>query len=313
MNASLSSPSVLRAVMRRHGFTIRKALGQNFLTDSGVLHDIVEAARAGLKPGDPSGAIEVGPGLGTLTQALAEGGFTRVAAVEKDPRLIPVLRDTLGEYGAVEVVCADALRMDWDGLLDSFPSGTPVRFVANLPYYITTPLVMRVLEMSGRIDLAVVMVQREVAERMAADSGKEYGALSVAVQYYSQPDILRTVSPDCFYPVPEVESAVIALRPRRLFAHSPEQTERFFRIVRAAFAHRRKTLANSLAAEFPGVPKEAAVRWLGRMGIDAGRRGETLSLYDFARLTEDAPEVFGPAALRPAPQRGNSRQDGERP
>lgn len=288
MSERLYQPSVVRAVLRRHGFTIKKGLGQNFLIDAHILDDIVEAALVAGTGSGPRIAVEVGPGVGTLTQALLEGGFDRVIAVEKDRALIPVLRDTLQSYGGLEIVLADALKLDFQSLLQHVPEQATLCFVSNLPYYITTPLIMRILESSLPFSALVVMVQKEVAERIVATpGGKDYGALTVAVQYYSQPEIIASVSPTCFLPPPTVESAVIRLRIKGDWLNVDRKL--FFRIVRAAFGKRRKTLTNALASEFP-LAKSELSNWMAVADIDGRRRGETLGIREFATLAETCPE-----------------------
>ncbi len=287
MSERLYQPSVVHAVLRRHGFTMKKGLGQNFLIDAHVLSDIVEAALVADAGSGPRVAIEVGPGIGTLTQALLEGGFDRVIAVEKDRALIPVLRDTLQSYDGLDLVLADALKLDFRSLLQNVPEQATLCFVSNLPYYITTPLIMRILESSLPLSALVVMVQKEVALRIAAaPGGKDYGALTVAVQYYSQPEIIASVPPTCFIPPPNVESAVIRLNITDDWLNVDRNL--FFRIVRAAFGKRRKTLTNALASEFPFEKSELS-DWLTAAGIDGRRRGETLGIQEFATLAEKYP------------------------
>lgn len=250
-----------------------KKLGQNFLISPSVLSAIVDAA--GLNPDQT--VLEVGPGIGTLTQGLAETGC-QVVAVELDKRLIPVLGKTLEGYDNVRIVHGDVLKLD---LVQAV--GAPrFQLVANLPYYITTPIILKMLEERLPVDRLVTMVQLEVAQRMVAKpGGKDYGALSVAVQYYSEPHIVREVTPDCFYPAPAVTSAVIRCDIRREPPVDICDERLFFRIVKASFGQRRKTLNNALKAT--GNPDIAA--WLTRAGIDGNRRGETLSLAEFAALT----------------------------
>ncbi len=250
-----------------------KKLGQNFLISPSTLQAIVHAA--GLGPGDT--VLEVGPGIGTLTQGLAETGC-QVVAIELDKRLIPVLAKTLDGYDNVRIVHGDVLKLD---LLQTV--GAPrFQLVANLPYYITTPIILRMLEERLPIDRLVTMVQLEVAERMVAKpGGKDYGALSVAVQYYSEPSIVMEVPPNSFYPAPAVTSAVIRCDIRKKPPVEITDERLFFRIVKAAFGQRRKMLSNALRAT--GASDIPA--WLERAGIDGNRRGETLSLQEFAALT----------------------------
>lgn len=291
MSERLYAPSVARKVLDRHGFTIKKSFGQNFLIDGTVLDDIVEAAHGGDEafPGTKV-AIEIGPGLGTLTQALAESGFRPVIAIEKDRHLLPLLADTLADYPDVHVVQGDALDVDLPALLKGLLSPeeavqASLRLVANLPYYITTPLIMRVLEARWPLHSAVVMVQKEVARRIVATPGtKDYGALTVAVRYYSQPALVRVVSPGCFLPNPGVDSAVVRLLMREDPFAPDVPRELFFRIVRAAFGQRRKTLTNALRAEFTELSRDDVDRWFAMALIDGMRRGETLSSEEFAQL-----------------------------
>ncbi|MCY0876241.1 MAG: 16S rRNA (adenine(1518)-N(6)/adenine(1519)-N(6))-dimethyltransferase RsmA [Firmicutes bacterium] len=291
MSEPLYTPSVARKVLERHGFVIKKSFGQNFLIDRHVLDDIVEAAMEGDEPGrSHKVAIEIGPGIGTLTQALAESEFQPVIAIEKDRHLIPLLADTLADYPHVHVVSGDALEVDFTELLSPFIETSALaqaslRLVANLPYYITTPLIMRVLEARWPLHSAVVMVQKEVAKRMVASPGtKDYGALTVAVRYYSHPTLVRIVSPGCFLPNPGVDSAVVRLLIRDEPVASDVPRELFFRVVRAAFGQRRKTLANALRSEFTELSRDDVDTWFADAGIDGVRRGETLSMEEFVQL-----------------------------
>lgn len=263
-------------ILRAFGIHTSKRLGQNFLVDEGVVDRIVAAA--GIRPGDA--VLEIGPGIGTLTQALAEAGAT-VVAVELDARLVTVLGQTLAGYDNVRVVHGDILKTD----ISREMATAPYKVVANLPYYITTPILMQLLEQRLPVSTLVTMVQKEVAERMvAAPGGKDYGALSVAVQYYTAPEIVFTVPPQSFIPSPAVESAVIrcAVRGEPPVAVADEKA--FFRVVKAAFAQRRKTLANALKAA--GLTSAEAGAILAAAGVDGGRRGETLSLAEFAAVAD---------------------------
>lgn len=286
MKERLYHPTVLRALMQRHEFAARRSFGQNFLIDKNALEDIVAAAG---DPAECAAVVEIGPGVGTLTQALAEAGFPRVIAIEKDPRLLPVLEETLADYEPVRVVQGDALALDFRFLLEhgdpGIPKGRHLRLVANLPYYITTPLIMKALESDVVFERFVVMVQKEVALRMIASPGTpDYGALSLAVQYYAWAKVVRTVTPGCFFPQPTVDSAVVLLRTKPVAERPWHDASEYFRIVRGAFGRRRKTLVNALAAEFSELAKPTIGEWLKAAGIDPARRGETLAAEDFAAL-----------------------------
>lgn len=286
--ADIATPNRTKDIIRKHNFTFKKSLGQNFLVDKNILDKIVAAA--GLT--EAKGALEIGPGIGALTERLArEAG--RVAAIEIDNRLIPILRDVLADYGNVSVVHADVLKTDLHRLWEEQFSGLEgVSVVANLPYYVTTPIIMKLLEEGLPLESIVVMVQKEVAERMAAKpGGKDYGTLSIAVQYYCEPELVCVVPSGAFIPAPNVDSAVIRLRRRAEPAVAVSDEARFFRVVHAAFAQRRKTLGNNLAA-LAGKERKAELGELLRSrGIEPERRGETLSLQEFASLTEALSEA----------------------
>ncbi|MFZ5822726.1 MAG: 16S rRNA (adenine(1518)-N(6)/adenine(1519)-N(6))-dimethyltransferase RsmA [Bacillota bacterium] len=275
----LSNPSVLKQIMAAHGIRPQHRLGQNFLTDGRVLRSIVEAVELG--PEDL--VLEIGPGLGTLTQQLARAAG-RVLCIELDRNLVGILKETVQqEHPNVEVIQGDAGQVDLHKLLtERLPVGQRAKVAANLPYYITTPLVMRLLEEELPLDQIVVMVQKEVADRMVSPPGsKEYGALSVAVQYYTEPRIVTKVSRGAFLPPPDVESAVVGMRIR---PEAPVAAPRkgFFRVVKVAFGQRRKTLSNALTGLH--IDKQTVLKALELAGIDANRRGETLSLEEFAAL-----------------------------
>jgi len=263
----IASPRRTKEIINKYGFTLKKSLGQNFLIDQNILGKIVGAAQLD----STRGALEIGPGIGALTQQLAkEAG--KVAAIEIDQRLIPILEDTLAPYANVKVVHGDVLA---------------ISVVANLPYYVTTPIIMKLLEERLPLENIVVMIQKEVAERMAAKpGGKEYGSLSVAVQFYCEPELVCIVPQTVFVPQPNVDSAVIRLKVRSKPAVDVKDAKHFFDVVQASFAQRRKTLANNLLARF--YTKETRGQMeavLARCGIDPTRRGETLSLEEFARLS----------------------------
>lgn len=270
---TIAQKEVTLHILKRFGIRMSKKLGQNFLIDEHVVNSIVAAAN--IQPGDA--VLEIGPGIGTLTQGLAEAG-ANVTAVEIDRRLLEVLSKTLEGYENIKVVHGDILRINIAETM-----GVPkYKVVANLPYYITTPIIMGLLEARMPIDVLVTMVQKEVAQRMVATPGtKDYGSLSVAVQYYTKAEIMFIVKPDSFIPPPSVESAVI--RCTVLDKPPVDVNEKiFFRVVKAAFAQRRKTLLNTLKTT--GVPAETLKTILDAAGIDGTRRGETLSLDEFAAL-----------------------------
>lgn len=282
MNASIpviADPKVTRHILSAFHLRASKRLGQNFLVDAGVVRAIVDAAD--LSPADT--VLEIGPGIGTLTQGLAESG-ARIVAVELDKKLPAVLAETLKGYDNVTVVPGDILKLDILRILN-LGAGERFKVVANLPYYITTPILMALLEQHLPIERMVTMVQKEVAVRMTARPGsKEYGALSIAVQYHTDAHIVMDVPPRAFMPAPEVTSAVIACRVRETPAVRPSDEKLFFRLVRAAFGQRRKTLLNALTGA--GLTKELCRAGLAAAGIAESLRGEQLSLADFARLSD---------------------------
>lgn len=284
-----------RELLARHGISAKKSLGQNFLTDANILNRIVSAAQLG--PRD--GALEIGPGIGALTEKLAQAAG-RTVAVEIDGRLLPVLEEVLAPYDNVEVVHGDILKIDLHGLVERHFAGVErLVVVANLPYYITTPILMRLLEEKLPIRRMVVMMQREVAERLDASPGtKDYGSLSIAVQYYCETDIVFGVPRTAFIPQPNVDSAVVSLTLRERPPVSVESEEFFFEVVQASFAQRRKTIFNNLLARYfgkagkpkgtggdPNRGKELLLGALQDSGIDPARRGETLTMEEFARLS----------------------------
>lgn len=277
----IASPQVTQHILNRFKLRADKKLGQNFLIDENVVHQIVAAAE--LSEADT--VLEVGPGIGTLTQGLAESK-ARVVAVELDTRLLPVLATTLNGYDNVRVVHGDILKVNIMEVIGA-PS---FKVCANLPYYITTPIIFALLEKRLPMERLVAMVQKEVAERMAAQpGGKEYGALSVAIQYYTEPKIAFIVPPTSFIPAPAVDSAVIVCKRREKPPVEVCDEGLFFRVVKAAFSLRRKMLSNSL--KNMGIKSEQVVKWLELAGVDGKRRAETLSLEDFAKLTNSFNEA----------------------
>lgn len=277
----IASPQVTQHILNRFKLRADKKLGQNFLIDENVVHQIVAAAE--LSEADT--VLEVGPGIGTLTQGLAESK-ARVVAVELDTRLLPVLATTLNGYDNVRVVHGDILKVN---IMEEV--GAPsFKVCANLPYYITTPIIFALLEKRLPMERLVAMVQKEVAERMAAQpGGKEYGALSVAIQYYTEPKIAFIVPPTSFIPAPAVDSAVIVCKRREKPPVEVCDEGLFFRVVKAAFSLRRKMLSNSL--KNMGIKFEQVAKWLELAGVDGKRRAETLSLEDFAKLTNSFNEA----------------------
>lgn len=270
----IASPNVTQHILNRFKLRADKKLGQNFLIDHTVVQRIVEAAELS----DKDTVLEVGPGIGTLTQGLAESK-AKVVAVELDKRLLPVLDTTLAGYDNVRIVNGDILKVD---IMDEV-GHKDFKCCANLPYYITTPIIFALLEKRLPMERLVAMVQKEVAERMAAKpGGRDYGALSVAIQYYTVPEIAFIVPPESFIPAPNVDSAVIVCKRREKPAVAVEDEAMFFRVVKAAFSLRRKMLNNSL--KNMGINSSECAAWLERAGVDGKRRAETLSLEEFASL-----------------------------
>ena len=275
----LSSHRATKDVVEKHGFKFSKSLGQNFLIDDNVIDRILAGAR--LSEGDK--IIEVGPGIGTLTREMGKVA-DKVVAIEIDKTLIPILRETLGEFDNIEVVNQDILKVDVETLVKEKLDGGPVKLVANLPYYITTPIVMKFLEEDIPVTDIVVMVQKEVADRMnAVPSTKDYGALSVAVQYYCDTEIVAKAPRHMFIPQPNVDSTVIGLHVREEQIYHVDNEDIFFKNVKASFGQRRKTLLNSLGG-LGFLSKDQIKEALKEANIDEKRRGETLSIEEFATL-----------------------------
>jgi len=280
--AYLGDPARTIEVLQKYNFNFQKKFGQNFLIDTHVLDKIISAANIT----KDDFVVEIGPGIGTMTQYLCEAA-REVCAIEIDKNLIPILADTLSEYDNVEVKNEDCLKVDIKKLADEKNGGKPIKVVANLPYYITTPIIMGLFESGTPIESITIMVQKEVADRMQEGPGsKEYGALSLAVQYYSNPKIVANVPENCFMPRPKVGSAVIKLTRHETTPVDVDDEKLMFQIIRASFNQRRKTLANGLnnAGGF-GLSKEQIQESIEKLGVPATVRGETLSLEQFAKLS----------------------------
>lgn len=282
--ANLGIPQNTIEIIQKYQFRFQKKFGQNFLIDTHVLDKIISSA--GITKDDC--VLEIGPGIGTMTQYLAENA-REVVAVEIDQALIPILEETLGSYDNVTVINEDILKVDINKIVEKKNAGKPIKVVANLPYYITTPIIMGLFESQVPLESITIMVQKEVADRMQVGPGtKDYGALSLAVQYYAEPEIVANVPPNCFMPRPNVGSTVI-----RLTRHSEPpimvKDEKFmFTLIRASFNQRRKTLVNGLSnAKIAGVTKESVAAALEHMGLSATVRGETFTLEQFAKLADE--------------------------
>ncbi|MEG1294583.1 MAG: 16S rRNA (adenine(1518)-N(6)/adenine(1519)-N(6))-dimethyltransferase RsmA [Clostridium sp.] len=282
MRMDLGNPSNTIEVIRKYGFAFQKKYGQNFLIDANILEKIVESA--GITSEDC--VLEIGPGIGTMTQYLADRAG-KVIAVEIDNKLIPILEDTLNEFDNVIIINKDILKVDIKQLTEEYNEGRPIKVVANLPYYITTPIIMGLFESGVPIDNITVMVQKEVADRMQVGPGsKDYGALSLAVQYYAKPCIVANVPPTCFIPRPNVGSAVIRLTRYSEPPVDVKDKDLMFKLIRASFNQRRKTLQNGLnnSPEI-SASKEKIVEAIEKMGLPQAVRGETLTLKQFAELS----------------------------
>lgn len=280
--ADLGKPQNTIAVLQKYNFNFQKKFGQNFLVDMRVLDKIIAAAEIT----ETDFVLEIGPGIGTMTQYLCEHA-REVVAVEIDRNLIPILADTVGGYQNVEVLHDDILKVDIGRLAQERNQGNPIKVVANLPYYITTPIVMGLFESHVPIESITIMVQKEVAERMQAEPGtKDYGALSLAVQYYAKPEVVAYVPPNCFIPRPKVGSAVVRLTKHREKTVQAQDEALMFQIIRASFNQRRKTLVNGLH-NAPGLAlgKEQVASALEKLGISPNVRGEALTLGQFAELS----------------------------
>lgn len=279
--ATLGIPQNTIEILKKYNFVFQKKYGQNFLIDTHVLEKIIRAASIG----SDDVVLEIGPGIGTLTQYLCENA-RQVIAVEIDDMLIPILGETLKDYDNVKIVHNDILKVDVNEIVSEYP-GSSIKVVANLPYYITTPIIMGLFESGVPIDSITIMVQKEVAERMQAKPGtKDYGALTLAVQYYADAKIIANVPPNCFMPRPAVGSAVINLVKHKEKRYDVKNEDMLFRIIRASFNQRRKTLQNGLnnAANLP-YTKQQIAEAIEKMGLPAAVRGEKLSLEQFVELS----------------------------
>ena len=277
---NLTSPKVVKDIIRKHGFQFSKRLGQNFLIDQNVLVKIVKGAN--IKEED--GVLEIGPGIGTMTQMIAEQA-DQVLAIEIDSSLLPILAETLDKHPNIQIIHGDILKLPLKDILYDQFKDKRIKVVANLPYYVTTSIIMKLLEEELPIESITIMIQKEVAQRInASPGGKDYGALSIAVQFYAQPHIITTVPPSVFMPVPRVESMVIRLDLLKKPRVEVSNRGLFFNLVKAAFGKRRKTLLNALSSGTLGIEKKSMEEILNDIGIDGQRRGETLSLQEFADI-----------------------------
>ena len=285
---TLGNPQNTIEVLQKYEFNFQKKFGQNFLIDTHVLDKIIAAAEIT----KDDFVLEIGPGIGTMTQYLACAA-REVAAVEIDKALIPILEDTLSGYENVTVINEDILKVDIKALADEKNGGRPIKVVANLPYYITTPIIMGLFENHVPLESITVMVQKEVADRMQVGPGtKDYGALSLAVQYYAEPYIVANVPPNCFMPRPKVGSAVIRLKRHEIPPVEVQDEHLMFAIIRASFNQRRKTLANGLKnAENLGLSKEQIAQAIEELGKGPSIRGEALTLEEFARLSNNVSNI----------------------
>ncbi|MFE4525180.1 16S rRNA (adenine(1518)-N(6)/adenine(1519)-N(6))-dimethyltransferase RsmA [Cytobacillus firmus] len=285
MHKDIATPARTRAILDKYGFSFKKSLGQNFLIDTNILRRIVDHADLT----EESGAIEIGPGIGALTEQLARRS-KKVLAFEIDQRLLPILKETLSPYPHVSILNEDVLKADVKTAIErEFEGFDDIMVVANLPYYVTTPIIMKLLEDKLPIRGIVCMLQKEVADRISARPGtKEYGSLSIAVQYYTEAETAMIVPKTVFVPQPNVDSAVIKLTKRKEPAVAVKSESFFFRLTKASFAQRRKTLLNNLTSQLPEgkQKKEQILSALEQANIEPGRRGETLSIEEFARLSD---------------------------
>jgi 16S rRNA (adenine1518-N6/adenine1519-N6)-dimethyltransferase len=285
MDKDIATPLRTRAILEKYGFSFKKSLGQNFLIDPNILKRIIDHAQITKE----TGTIEIGPGIGALTEHLARAS-KKVVAFEIDQRLLPILNETLSPYDNIEIIHQDILKANVKKVMEEkFADIRDVMVVANLPYYVTTPIIMKLLEEKLPIRGIVVMLQKEVAERITAKPGtKDYGSLSIAVQYYTTAEVVMTVPKTVFIPQPNVDSAIIRLTLRQEPAVRMIDEDCFFKVIKASFAQRRKTILNNLTNQLPNGKdqKEAILKALGEANIDPSRRGETLTMEEFARLSD---------------------------
>ena len=286
--AYLGTPSATKEIINKYSFAFQKKFGQNFLIDTNVLESIIRGAEIT----KDDFVLEIGPGIGTMTQYLCEAA-RQVVAVEIDKMLIPILEDTLSEYDNVEVINQDVLKVDIKSLAEEKNNGKPIKVVANLPYYITTPIIMGLFESGVPIDSITIMVQKEVADRMQTGPGsKDYGALSLAVQYYATAKVILNVSATCFMPRPNVDSAVIKLTRHKEPTVNVADEKLMFKIIRASFNQRRKTLVNGLKnSPELSFSKEQIVKAIEKIGKPETIRGEALTLEEFAELANAFTEL----------------------
>lgn len=281
----LYSPKYVKEILERYGFKFSKSLGQNFLIDGNIVRKIVD--EGDITPEDY--IIEIGPGMGTLTEELALRA-KKVIAIEIDDTLLPILDETLGKYDNVQVIHGDVLKIDIEKLIEENLSGGPVKVVANLPYYVTTPIIAKLIEDNLNLESIIVMVQKEVAERMeAGPGGKEYGSLSVFVNFYSKPEIVVKVPKTVFMPQPKIDSAVIKLEIKKELPDVDK--DKFFKIVKAAFSKRRKTILNSLSTYGFNIEKETIKEALEKLNINVDTRAENLSVEDFIKISKTLPPL----------------------
>lgn len=291
MTKDIATPARTREILDKYGFSFKKSLGQNFLIDTNILRRIVDFAELS----NETGVIEIGPGIGALTEQLARRA-KKVVAFEIDQRLLPILADTLSPYANVRIIHQDVLKADIQRVIDKeLTEVSDIMVVANLPYYVTTPIIMKLLIDRLPIRGIVVMLQKEVADRISARPGtKDYGSLSIAIQYYTKAETMMTVPRTVFMPQPNVDSAVIRLTKREKPIVEVADESFFFQVVRASFSQRRKTLLNNLTNQLPNgkLLKEVIERSLNELHIDPRRRGETLTIDEFAALSNRLANVF---------------------